>query len=179
MQRRRVVRKNPLRIYKKLGLEMYQAGFNQEQVKQALKANDLFWRRWQRTTRDRDAGRLANRIWDLYGEIEAQKILEKTREREEKAKWVDGRRKFVAYPGEKLSRQEEANKWLLEFLGREENKTGRMGTHIVSLGKAEHGFAPGQIYNAINKWVDEGKLEKERVQTGKQGGAILIKKCNQ
>lgn len=60
--------------YYHLGLTMYEAGFNEEQVANHLKAMDMLFKKWDSNVRARDSKREAKRLFKIYGEKEADRI---------------------------------------------------------------------------------------------------------
>lgn len=160
-----MVRKSPVSLYKRVGLEMYEAGRTPQEVKYALKVLDRYFQEWKTNTRSRDAERLAVRIWDEYGEQEARKIVEKASKRE--------RIKSRQIPG--MTRHEQAKKWLEEFLNRPEEKPGRQVNQLCLFGRAERGFARQQVYDALDELEAEGRLTRTPIATtGRRGGRAKL-----
>lgn len=158
------------KMYRKVALDMYEVGFKEEEVKNALMALDKIVGTWHYNARSREAGRLAKKYWDVYGDKVAKEIEEQARGKVARKKAP----RVNAYPHlPKMSRPEQAAMWIMEFLSRK-GMERVMVTRILSFGYMEHRFTSQQMQDGMKILVEENKIEKTR--TIGRGNPVYVSK---
>lgn len=149
---------------------MYELGFKEAEVKDALMALDKVVGTWHYNARSREASRAAKRYWEVYGDKVVKEIKEQARGKAARKKAP----RVNAYPHlPKMSRPEQAAMWIMEFLSRKGEEEVRVG-RLVSFGYIEHRFTRQQMNDGMKILVEEGKIEKTR--TVGRGNPVNVSK---